>query len=200
VAGAVRPVRPPTLPTAERTPRYGGRDLLDATRCPYDGVILLKRPQEFVLRLLPQFTKFGIVGLAGFVVDVGGFNALRFVGGEGPLYAYPLTAKLVSAAAATVVSWVGNRYWTFRHARRSAAHREFVLFVVMCSIGTGIALACLWLSHYVLDLTSPLADNVAANGIGLALAMTFRFWAYHSHVFTEHAPVEPAAADLAAVS
>ncbi|MGL5852730.1 MAG: GtrA family protein [Phycicoccus sp.] len=131
-----------------------------------------------------QLVKFGMVGGAGFVVDVGGFNLLRFAGGEGPLYDYPLTAKVVSGAAATVVSWLGNRYWTFRHTRRDAAHHEFVLFAVMASIGTGIAMLCLWFSHYVLDFTSPIADNIAANGVGLALAMAFRFWAYRRHVFS----------------
>ena len=58
----------------------------------------------------------------------------------------------------------------------------------MATIGTLIAMACLWFSHYVLDLTSPLADNIAANGIGLVLAMTFRFWAYRRLVFKGHLP------------
>ena len=136
--------------------------------------------------LVRQLGKFATVGGLGFVVDVGGFNLLRFAGGEGPLYDYPLSAKVASGAAATVVSWLGNRYWTFRPSRRKAAHHEFLLFVVMASIGTLIAMGCLWLSHYVLDLTSPLADNIAANGIGLVLATAFRFWAYRRHVFISH--------------
>jgi putative flippase GtrA len=138
--------------------------------------------------LVHQLAKFAMVGGLGFIVDVGGFNLLRFAGGEGPLYAYPLSAKVVSGAAATVVSWLGNRYWTFRHHRRKAAHYEFLLFAAMATIGTLIAMGCLWLSHYVLDLTSPLADNIAANGIGLVLAMTFRFWAYRRHVFRGQLP------------
>jgi putative flippase GtrA len=133
-----------------------------------------------------QVVKFGMVGGLGFVVDVGGFNLLRFAGGHGPLYDYPLSAKVVSGAAATVVAWLGNRYWTFRHSRRAAAHHEFLLFAVMATVGTLIAMACLWVSHYALDLTSPLADNIAANGVGLVLATAFRFWAYRRHVFSDH--------------
>jgi len=136
--------------------------------------------------LVRQVMQFGVVGCAGFIVDVGGFNLLRFAGGEGPLYDFPLSAKVASGAAATVVSWLGNRYWTFRHTRRQAAHHEFALFALMATLGTLIALGCLWFSHYVLDLRSPLADNVAANGVGLVLAMTFRFWAYRRHVFSGH--------------
>ena len=77
-------------------------------------------------QLLPQLSKFGVVGLGGLLVDVGSFNLLRYAGGEGPLHDYPLTAKLVSAALATVASWLGHRYWTFKHSRRSAVHHEFL--------------------------------------------------------------------------
>jgi putative flippase GtrA len=128
--------------------------------------------------------------MVGLIVDVGGFNALRFAGGEGPLYDYPLSAKAVSGAAATITAWLGNRYWTFRHTRRSAAHHEFLLFALVATLGTGISMGCLWFSHYLLGLTSPLADNIAANGFGLALATLFRFWAYRRHVFSESKPSE----------
>ena len=142
--------------------------------------------RERVPLLLRQLVKFGLVGGLGFVVDVGGFNLLRFAGGEGPLYDYPLSAKLASGAAATVVAWLGNRYWTFRHSRRAAAHHEFLIFSVTVVLSIGIAMACLWVSHYVLGFRSALADNVSANGVGLALATAFRFWAYRRHVFSEH--------------
>jgi putative flippase GtrA len=144
--------------------------------------------QRLVTRLLPELTKFGLVGLMGLIVDVGGFNLLRFAGGEGPLYNQPLTAKVLSTAAATVVAWLGNRYWTYRHSHRQAAHLEFALFVVACTIGSVIAVACLAISHYALGFTSPLADNLSANVVGLALGSTFRFWAYRTHVFSEQQP------------
>ena len=37
----------------------------------------------------------------------------------------------------------------------------------------------------VLGLTSPLAENIAANGVGLALANVFRYFAYRHLVFFE---------------
>ena len=46
------------------------------------------------------------------------------------------------------------------------------------AIGLAISLMCLFISHYVLDLTSALADNISANVIGLVLGTTFRFWSY----------------------
>ena len=144
--------------------------------------------------LLPQLLRFGTIGFLGLIVDVGGFNLLRYAGGHGPLENAPLTAKLISASAATVVAWLGNRYWTFRHTRRAAAHHEFALFALACTIGTGIALACLAVSHYVLGHTSVLADNVSANGVGLVLGTAFRFYAYKTIVFRDK-KAEAASAD-----
>jgi putative flippase GtrA len=133
-----------------------------------------------------EMVKFGAVGAVAFLVDVGTFNLLRFglLGVDGPLEGKPLTAKAVSVFVATIVAWLGNRYWTFRRRRRASRRREFVLFLVMNACGLGIALACLGISHYVLGLTSALADNVAANVIGLGLGTLFRFWSYKHFVFT----------------
>ncbi len=50
---------------------------------------------------------------------------------------------MISTLVATVVAWLGNRYWTFRHRRRASRRREFVLFMGMNLGGLGISLACL---------------------------------------------------------
>lgn len=134
--------------------------------------------------LIAQLAKFGVVGAVAYVVDVGLFNLLSYVGSPPLLAGQPLAAKVASAGVATVVAWLGNRYWTFRHHRRPDRAREFVLYLIMCMIGLLISLVCLWVSHYVLGFTSPLADNISANVIGLAAGTAFRFWAYRRFVFT----------------
>jgi putative flippase GtrA len=128
--------------------------------------------------------KFGIVGAVGFVVDVGLFNILRYAGSPGLLEHKPLTAKAISVACATVVTYLGNRHWTWANRERSARHREALLFFLFNGLGMAIALTCLAVSHYVFDLHSALADNISANGVGLVLGMLFRFWAYRTYVFT----------------
>lgn len=133
--------------------------------------------------LVRELMKFGVVGGVAFVVDVGLFNVLR-VG----LDVGPLTSKTVSVVAATTVAYFGNRHWTFRHRGRSGLRREYALFFVLNGVGLGIALLCLAISHYVLSFTSALADNVAANGVGLALGTAFRFWSYRRWVFPAVAP------------
>lgn len=130
-----------------------------------------------------ELMRFGMVGGVAFVVDTGLFNLLRFGPGE-VLEAKPITAKIISVAVATVVSWLGNRFWTFSDRRTETHLREFAGFVIVNIGGMAIAIAALGVSHYVLNLRSPLADNISANGVGLILGMAFRYFAYRHWVFT----------------
>jgi putative flippase GtrA len=135
------------------------------------------------LRLWREAAKFGVVGLAGLVVDLGLFNGLRYLGGEGPLYDKPLTAKALSVIAATMVTFMGNRQWAFRHRSQRGIRSGYLLFFALNGVAMAIALVCLWFSHYILGFTSPLADNISANVIGLGLGTIFRFWSYRRWVF-----------------
>lgn len=134
--------------------------------------------------LLEEIAKFGVVGLLAFVIDVGLFNVLRFVGEPGGVfYDKPLTAKAVSVVVATTFAYFGNRLWTFKDRGRTTFAREYVLFFVLNGVALGISLGVLWFSHYALGLTSVLADNISANVVGLALGTMFRFWSYRKWVF-----------------
>ena len=131
--------------------------------------------------LVHELAKFGVVGAIAYIVDLGTFNALR----SGVLSDKPLTAKLISTVLATTVAYFGNRQWTFRHRERQGMRKEYTLFFGFNAVGLAIALGCLGTSHYVLNLTSSLADNVSANVVGMALGTIFRFWAYRRFVFIE---------------
>jgi len=132
--------------------------------------------------LVRELMKFGVVGGFAFLVDIGLFNLLLHATDK------PLTSKTISAVVATTVAYIGNRHWTFRRRERSGVRREYTLFFLLNGVGLVIALACLAISHYLLDFTSRLADNIAANGLRLALATTFRFWSYRRWVFRELVP------------
>lgn len=145
-----------------------------------------RAPGRFHGRLV-ELARFGSVGGLAFVVDTGLFNLLRFGPGD-LLEDKPITAKILSVVVATLVSWVGNRYWTFSDRRTETRVRELMGFAVVNLGGMAIAVACLGISHYVLDLRSPLADNISANGVGLVLGTAFRYLAYRSWVFTAEKP------------
>jgi len=133
--------------------------------------------------LVRELMKFGVVGSVAFLVDLGVFNLLLSLTDK------PLTSKTLSTVVATTVAYAGNRTWTFRRRTRSGVRREYVLFFLLNGVGLLIALTCLAVSHYVLDFTSRLSDNIAANVVGLALGTTFRFWSYRRWVFLR--PPEP---------
>lgn len=129
--------------------------------------------------LLSELTKFGMVGVVSLALDLAVFNLVLALAPD-----RPLTAKVVSTVVSATNAFVLNRHWSFRQRERShPLGRELLLFMALNGVGLLLALGCLGLSHYVLDLHSRLADNVAANGFGLVLGTTFRFWSYRRFVW-----------------
>ncbi|WP_277209660.1 GtrA family protein [Isoptericola croceus] len=129
-----------------------------------------------------ELLRFGSVGAIAFVVDLAVFN-LMLHGPVDVLAHKPITVRIIAAAVATLVAWVGNRYWTFAARRTRRRGRELLEFGAVNVGGLAISAGCLAVSRYVLGLDSPLADNVAANGVGLVLSTVFRYVMYRTVVF-----------------
>jgi putative flippase GtrA len=132
--------------------------------------------------LFHELGKFGIVGGITYVIDTALFKAALEAGVP------PLVGKTGAAVVAGTLAFTGNRLWTWRHRPYSGLRREYTLYVVFSTIGLGIGLACLALSHYGLGSVWPVfrsqnADLVSASVIGMALGTMFRFWAYRQIVF-----------------
>lgn len=136
--------------------------------------------------LAREAAKFGVVGALAFVVDIGLFNILY----AGALHDRLTTAKIVSGAVATLVAWIGNRAWTFRHRRNRPVHHEVGLFFVVNGAALAVSAGYLAFSHYVLGMTSTLAVNVNTV-IGIGLGTLLRFWAYRQVVFAGERPGDP---------
>lgn len=134
-------------------------------------------------RGLGELLRFGTVGIAAYVVDVGIFNLLVHAGSPGVLFDKPLTAKIIAAVCATLFAYVANRQWTWRDRQRRGFWREYGLFILFNAIGLVITVIPLAISRYVLDLDSAVADNISANVVGVGLATIFRFWSYRRWVF-----------------
>lgn len=133
----------------------------------------------------PEVASFLTVGGAGYIVDVVAFNSFRSL----PVLSVldPSIARILAVAVAMVVTYVGNRFLTWR-GESTNRRREVALFVLFNVIGLGFSVATLIVSHDLMGLTSRLADNISANVIGLALGTAFRFWTYKKWVF---APTDP---------
>src|ERR1700733_6313166 len=86
--------------------------------------------------LIHELAKFGVIGGLAFVITYGGTNLLHVQGHVGPL-----TSNVLATVVATVFSFVGNRWWTFRHRERTGMSRETILFFVLNGVGLGIQLA-----------------------------------------------------------
>ena len=130
-----------------------------------------------------EFIQFGLVGATAFIVDMGLFNLLQH-GPLGVLAGHPNAAQFIAAATATLYSWIANRLWTYRGRTRDNATREAILFFVANICGIAISQFCLLFTHYILGLTSALADNIAVYVVGFVLGTAFRFFFYHYVVFT----------------
>ncbi|MDP9466976.1 MAG: GtrA family protein [Actinomycetota bacterium] len=148
---------------------------------------LLGRLETRLRGVFAELAKFGTVGALSFVIDVAIFNAVLLVMDK------PLTAKIISTVFSATNAFVLNRAWSFKHRERTNVRREYSLFFLFNAVGLAIALLCLAVSHYVLGFESRLADNIAANGIGLVLGTTFRFWSYRRFVWAAPSEVEDAA-------
>lgn len=132
-------------------------------------------------QLMTEALRFTVVGGIGYGIEVATFNALRL--SDLGILSGPLLAKTAGMVIATVATWIGSRYWTFRHRRRSDSAREFGQFALVALGGYAVNVIILFFSHYILGLTSLLADNISGNLIGVGFATVFRFLLYRWWVY-----------------
>jgi putative flippase GtrA len=138
-------------------------------------------------QLIHEGAKFGIVGLTGVVVVIVGADLLHY-----SLDLEKFTSVTVATVLATVVTFLGNRYWSFKNRQGAGARNESVTFFVLNGVGLLIQYACLGLVSDLIGLQGRLWYNVA-NLLGIGLGTLFRFWSYRKWVWV---PPEVALARL----
>ena len=138
--------------------------------------------------------QFLAVGGVAFLVDYLCYNLLVFgapwPGHEGVLFDYPVPAKITAIAVASVVTYVGNKLWTFGARKSKVTGGRLLAFIVLNVVAMGLQLGCLGFSRYVLGLHTWLADNISGTLIGQALATIFRYFTYRRWVFPDDASNE----------
>jgi putative flippase GtrA len=145
---------------------------------------LFARAFGLLKRHAGELFRFAGVGGTAYIVDVGLFNLLYL--GLDWSYWY---AKILSAILAMTLAFFGNRHWTWRERRgTAAAHRQYALYFFFNGIGLLIALACIWANTGLASVwpqyfDNAIAVNLAANVFGVGLGSIFRFFAYRTWVF-----------------
>ena len=131
-------------------------------------------------RLIHEAAKFGVVGVVGVFITNGGYALLHNTFGLGPV-----TATTIATIVATAVSYVANRYWSFRHRERTSVAREGVIFFILNGVGLLIQDAVVAFNFYILSNGHNKAAEFIALNAGIALATLFRFWSYRKWVWAE---------------
>lgn len=134
-----------------------------------------------------ELVKFLTVGSIAFVTTSVLFFGLKWTVLEGK----PITASVIAALVATVLSHILNREWAFTARGGRERRHEAAAFFVVAGIGLGINQLPLAASQYVFHLRTPhvspvvenIADFISATIIGTLLATVFRWWAMRRFVF-----------------
>jgi putative flippase GtrA len=157
---------------------------------------MIRRLYARFRQLIHEGFKFLVIGAVGFIVTFGVANALHPIG--------KYKAITIATILATAITYLGNRYWTFRHREGKGTTRDSTMFFVLNGVGLLIYYGCIGL----IDLAG-LGHSVAwynvALVVGTGLGTLFRFWSYRKWIWHERPvlahgePAEEEAHDLAAV-
>ncbi|MFR9799032.1 GtrA family protein [Streptomyces sp. MS06] len=141
-------------------------------------------------RLAHEAAKFGAVGGAGLLVNLGVFNLVRGVT-DLPV----VRASVIATVVSIVFNYLGFRYFTYRDRDKTGRTREMGLFLLFSVVGLVIENGVLFAATYGFGWDSPLQSNVF-KFLGIGVATLFRFWSYRTWVFralpVREAPAAPA--------
>lgn len=155
------------------------------------------RLMEWVRQRASVLTRFGVVGIAGIVVNLGVFNALRLgplgpddpVGGDDDRV---VTAKVLATVVSILFAWVAHRGWTFKGQQRHRPTKELALFGAVNAVAIVVEAGLVALTHHGFGWTSLLADN-ASSLVGIGLGTIVRYFGFTAFVFPGGDQEDPSA-------
>jgi len=157
----------------------------------------LTRLVKWVRERASVLARFGVVGVAGIVVNLGVFNALRLgplgpddsVGGNDDRV---VTAKVLATVVSILFAWVAHRGWTFKGQQRHRPAKELALFGAVNAVAIVVEAGLVALTHHGFGWTSLLADN-ASSLVGIGLGTIVRYFGFTAFVFTGGDREDPSA-------
>ncbi len=132
-------------------------------------------PLRRLVERLPRPCRFLGVGALGLVTDVGVFTAIS------THVEQPLLVRLVSLAAATLVTWRLNRALTFERTGRRQ-HAEAMRYAMVTAVAQGVSYAV----FAALVLSVLHAFPQAALVTGAAIAAVFSYFGHRLFAFAPH--------------
>ncbi|MET9223023.1 GtrA family protein [Streptomyces sp. NPDC088197] len=130
------------------------------------------------LRLLyREIAKFGVVGAAGVLVNIGVFNLVRH-----STELQTVRASILATVVSIAFNYVGFRYFTYRDRDKAGRTKELSLFLFFSAIGLVIENGVLYTAVYGFGWDSSLQANIF-KFVGIGVATLFRFWSYRTWVF-----------------
>jgi putative flippase GtrA len=131
------------------------------------------RTREFWATTVRQVQRFVTTGLAAAATDLGLYALLT----SAPDI-HPLAANLVSRPVGGLVSFLGNKHYTFRGNQRCRTHVQFIRFWAVWFLSFAISETLVGLLHGPAGL-SPMPAKVLAEGC--AACVTFlchKYWTF----------------------
>lgn len=132
-----------------------------------------------------QLAKFGLIGVANTVVDLGIYNLFIYMSDVSS--GYPIVVfKSFSVMAAIVNSYVWNKFWSFEKKETHSIGEEFTQFLMVSLVGLLLNVGITAFVVNVIGAPAGVAEKTWANVGGLTasiLVLTWNFIGYKFFVF-----------------
>jgi putative flippase GtrA len=140
--------------------------------------------------LLKEVAAFGAVGAVGFVIQIGLTYYLLHLGWG------PLTSTALAMVIAVIVTYIGNRYFSFSHRARTGLARETTIFFGINAIAFALTEIMVAITAYPLGYKHHQHVIVGVTVLSIAIGTLFRFWSYKRFVFLHPDKVHAKHVDL----
>ena len=130
-------------------------------------------------RVLVQLGRFMSVGGFGFLLDLGVFQGLVWLGLE------PIPARLVSASMAVTLTWILNRHLVFYTSNQIGRGAEYMRYIVVQALGLSINLGVFLLLLESSELAGRVPVLALIGGAAAAIFFNYlgaRYWAFRMDV------------------
>lgn len=122
-----------------------------------------------------DFLHYSICGIGAVAADYAAFGLLNRGAGWGAV-----AAQLVSRPTGGVVSFLANRFWTFRHRQGAALPIQFARYAAVWIVAYALSVAAIW--GYLRILPGwPFAAKVLADGtVMIVTFLANRHWTFRA--------------------